>query len=233
MKRAKYQDEFDERVHRVGLAPRQRPALRTVDLLPRGMAVERIARRVESHVFRQQDRQILRRNRDDAAGLAMDDRDRAAPIALARNSPVAQLEIDLPAPLRPIAQRLRLEPARDFLLGGLDRQAVEETRIDQDAVAVIGDPVDRERSRIDAGRADDGRRAEPVDVDEIEVALVVRRAAENRARAVIHQDEIGDVDRQPPFPRRTDGPREGRCRSPSFPPSRSPRPKCRCAGTPR
>ena len=66
------------------------------------------------------------------------------------------------------------------------------------AVAVVGDLVDGEGRGIDAGRADDGRRAEPVDVDEIEVALIVRRAAENRARAVIHQDEIGDIDRQAP-----------------------------------
>ena len=51
---------------------------------------------------------------------------------------------------------------------------------------------------IDARRADDRRGAEAVDVDEIEVALVVRRAAEDRARAVVHQDEIGDIDRQRP-----------------------------------
>ena len=35
----------------------------------------------------------------------MDDRDRAAPIALARNAPVAQLVIDLPLRLRPVAER--------------------------------------------------------------------------------------------------------------------------------
>jgi hypothetical protein len=33
---------------------------------------------------------------------------------------------------------------------------------------------------------------------EVEVALVVGRAAEDRAGAVVHQDEVGDVDRQFP-----------------------------------
>jgi hypothetical protein len=37
---------------------------------------------------------------------------------------------------------------------------------------------------------------------EIEVALVMRRTAEDRAGAVVHQDEVGDVDRQ--FPRRVE-----------------------------
>ena len=35
-------------------------------------------------------------------------------------------------------------------------------------------------------------------VDEVEVALVVRRAAEDGAGAVFHQHEIGDIDRQLP-----------------------------------
>ena len=140
----------------------------------------------------------LPRNRDDAASLAMDDRDRAAPIALARNAPVSQLEIDLPLALRPVAEAL-LQPARDLVYRGLDRHAVEKTRIDHHAVAVIGHPVDREGRGVDARRADHRRRAEAVGVDEIEIALVMRGTAENRARPVVHQHEIGDIDRQAPF----------------------------------
>ena len=128
----------------------------------------------------------------------MDDRDRAAPIALARNAPIAQLVVDLGPRLRPVAERLRLQPPRDLVTRGLDRHPVEEARIDHRSVAVIGDFVDDETRGIDARRADHRRRAEAVDVDEIEVALVVRGAAEDRARAVIHQDEIGDIDRQRP-----------------------------------
>ena len=52
-------------------------------------------------------RQILLRHRHDAAGRAMDHRDRAAPIALARDAPVAQAILRLP-----LADRLALPRAR-------------------------------------------------------------------------------------------------------------------------
>src|SRR6476660_858090 len=77
----------DEGVHGVGLAPRRTCAARARNVLPGRMAVERIARSVEGDVFRQRDRQIFFGHRQDAAFLAVDDRDRAAPIALTRNAP--------------------------------------------------------------------------------------------------------------------------------------------------
>ena len=43
----------DERVHRVGLAPRRPAAMRTGDVLPGRVAVERVARLVEGHVVGQ------------------------------------------------------------------------------------------------------------------------------------------------------------------------------------
>ena len=51
---------------------------------------------------------------------------------------------------------------------------------------------------------------------EFEVALIVRRTAEDGARAVFHQHEVGDVDRKlasriERMPRRA-----GRCRTPFF-----------------
>ena len=188
----------DERVHGVGLAPRRAAAFRAGDILPGRMAVERIAGTVEGDVVRQLHRQVLLRHRHDAAGLAMDDRDRAAPIALARDAPVAQAEIDLTLRHRAIAARLAFQPLRDFLLRLRDGHAVEEARIDHRAVAVIGGVGDDEGRRILTRRAHHRHVAEPVFVDEIEVALVVRRAAEDRAGAVIHQDEVGDIDRQLP-----------------------------------
>ena len=94
------------------------------------MAVERIARLVEGDVLRQRDRQIFLRHRHDAAFVAVDDRDRAAPIALARNAPVAQAIIDLALRHRPVAARLLLEPLGDFFFRLLDGHAVEEARID-------------------------------------------------------------------------------------------------------
>ena len=66
------------------------------DMLPGRMMVERIAGLVEGHIVGQRDRQVRLRHRHDAARLAMDDRDRAAPVALARNAPVAQPVVHLP-----------------------------------------------------------------------------------------------------------------------------------------
>ena len=128
----------------------------------------------------------------------MDDRNRAAPVALPGDAPVAQLVVDLPLGLRAAADRHRLQAARHLFLGRVDRHPVEKAGIDHQAVAVVGDRVDGEGRGVDVGRADDRGRSEAVDVDEVEVALIVRRTAENRARAVIHQDEIRHIDRQAP-----------------------------------
>ena len=131
--------------------------------------------------------------------VAVDDRDRTAPIALARNAPVAQAIIDLALRHRTVAARVFLQPLGDLFLRRLDGHAVEEARIDHGAVAVIGDVGDDESLRILPRRAHHRRVAEPVFVDEVQVALVVRRAAEDGAGAVIHQNEIGDIDRQLPI----------------------------------
>ena len=128
----------------------------------------------------------------------MDDRDRAAPVALARHAPVPELVIDLPLGLRPVAERDLLQPARDLLFRLLDRQPIEKARIDHHPIAVIGGPIDDEIGGIELGRAHHRRHAEAIGADKIEIALVVGRAAENRARAVFHQNEIGDIDRQAP-----------------------------------
>ena len=151
VKRTKYHDEFDEGVHRVGFARRRPAALRARDVLPGRMAVERIARLIERHVLRQLDRQVRDRDRHDAARFAMDDRDRAAPIALSRNAPVPELVIDLALRLRPIAEGDLLEPARDLFLRRLDRHSVEEARIDHHTVAIVGGPIDGEVGGIELG----------------------------------------------------------------------------------
>ena len=168
-------------------------------MLPRRVPVERIAGLIEAHVLRQLDRQILGRDRHDAAGRAMDDRDRAAPIALAGNAPVPELVVDLPPGLRLALKRDLLEPARDLLLGLIDREPIEEARIDHHPIAVIGLGVDGEARGIELGRAHHRGHAEPIGADKIEIALIVGGAAENRARSVFHQHEIGDIDGQPPL----------------------------------
>ncbi len=99
---------------------------------------------------------------------------------------------------RAVAAALAFETARDFFLGVRDGHAVEKARIDHPAVAVIGRIGDDEGRRVRVGRAHHGDVAEAVFVDEIEVALVMGRAAEDGAGAVFHQDEIRHVDGQRP-----------------------------------
>ena len=85
--------QIDEGVHGIGLARGCAPALRTDGI--QGVAVERIARPIELDIIRQRHRQIALRHRHDTAGLAEDDQNRAAPIALAGDPPVAQPVVHL------------------------------------------------------------------------------------------------------------------------------------------
>src|SRR5262249_2185002 len=58
----------------------------------------------------------------------------------------------------------------------------------------IGFVGDFESLRVLLWRAHDRDISEVIFVGELEVTLVVRRAAEDRAGAIVHHDEIGDVD---------------------------------------
>src|SRR5207302_11177424 len=92
-------------------------SLRAGDVLPGWMMVERIAWPVEGNVLRQRHRQVLFRHWHRAAGLAMDDRDRTAPITLPRNAPIAQPIIHLALRDRTVMETFFLEPPRHFFLG--------------------------------------------------------------------------------------------------------------------
>ena len=83
---------------------------------------------VEADVLGQHHRQLVARHADRAAGIAMDDRDRRAPIALARHAPVAQAVLGLA-----LAPAGGLGAADDLGLGLLGGHPVEEARIDRDA----------------------------------------------------------------------------------------------------
>src|SRR5215470_2043931 len=188
----------DERVHRVGFALGGRAALRAVDMLPGRMVVEWIARLVERDVFWERYRQVLFGYRDNAAVVAMNDWDWTAPITLPRNTPITQAKIDLTLGYGTVAPAFFLQSPRNFLLGLRDCHAVQEPRVDHAAIAIISDVGDDEAFRILTRRADHWGVAESVFVYEIEVALIMRRAAKDGARAVLHQNEIRHIDRQPP-----------------------------------
>ena len=114
----------------------------------------------------------------------MEDRDRAAPVALAREQPVAQPVVD-----RAVAAALAVEPLDDRG----ERLAVlhpVEAR-----VGVHDRPVAGVRELLAA--ADDAADLQPVPRRELEVALVVPGDGHDRAGPVLHQHVVGDVHRDP------------------------------------
>jgi hypothetical protein len=125
---------------------------------------------------------VLRRQR---LGLAVDvdDGERLAPVALAAEQPVAQLVVHLRA-----AQPLLLQPGGDLLLGGRRGQAVEQRRVDGDAVA-------REPDRLDAGRGLHHHDRQVELLRELVVALSCAGHGHDRAGAVGRQHVVGDPDR--------------------------------------
>ncbi len=87
---------IDEGVHRVGLAPRRPAALGAghVDEL-RHAAQRRAALLRDLDLLGQHHRQLIVGHRNQAVALAVDHRDRRAPVALAAHAPVLQAEGDL------------------------------------------------------------------------------------------------------------------------------------------
>ena len=191
--------------HGVGLAQRRLAARGIGGAHPileprqRGARVVAGALGLEAIGFGQAHRQHLFGQRH---WLAVDphDRKRLAPVALAREQPVAQLVVD-----RLAALPLRLEPGRDLgdRLGrveAVDRErAVGRGRVHRAAtlelhVGRLGDVPSRHHF---ADRQIEGTR-------ELPVALVVARHRHDRPGAVGHEHVVGDPDRQPLVVHRVD-----------------------------
>ena len=78
-------------------------------------------------------------------------------------------------------------------------EAVEEARVDHPPGTRIGDIADGGIPRLTGAAifgGDDADHRQAVPAGEVEVPLVVCRAAENGAGAVVHEHEVGGVDRQ-------------------------------------
>src|SRR6266852_9169253 len=128
----------------------------------------------------------------------MENRDRAAPIALARYPPVTQAVIDVSLSDGLIAASFAFQAFGDLLLRIRYRQPVEKARIDHPTIAVIGSVCDDEGLRVLSFGADHRGISKDVLVGKIKVALVMGRSAVNGAGAVVHQDKIRHIDRQLP-----------------------------------
>ena len=115
--------------------------------------------------------------------LAVDDGDGHAPVALAADQPVAQLEVDLLARQATLAQPGH--DGRERLAGR--RQTVEPTGVDHDPVARVGLA---ERALRAVGRRDHLDDRQAVLGGELEVALVVPRYGHDGAGAVGHEHVV-------------------------------------------
>ncbi len=135
------------------------------------------------------------------AVLAVDDGDRAAPVALARDQPVAQAVVD-----RRVAFAFAIEPAHDLRKRLAVAFAVEaRIGVDKRSVAAEGQALRRARPlllrAVEVGRRrrggafDDTPDRQVVRNGEGVVALVVRGDRHDRAGAVLHQHVVRDVHR--------------------------------------
>ncbi len=116
---------LDEGVHGVGFALGRCAALRAAALVELGHLRQRRAGAIRHHVFGQHDRQLVFRHRHVAAAVAMDDRDRAAPVALAADAPIAQAELGAR-----LAEAFLLQRHFDGVEGSFEIQAVIDAGVD-------------------------------------------------------------------------------------------------------
>ena len=121
--------------------------------------------------------------------VAVDDRDRAAPVALAREAPVAQAEVDGDA-----AAALLREPLDDPAAALRRRQPVELAGVDEHVVLGVRDV---RQLGLPLRRPDHLAHRQVERLREVEVALVVGGDGHDRAGAVVGEDVVGDVDRDP------------------------------------
>ncbi len=84
---------FNEGIHGVGFALGGGATLRTAALIKFGHLGQRAAGAIGNHVFGQDYRQLVIRHRYVTTAVAVNDRNRAAPVALTADTPVAQAEL--------------------------------------------------------------------------------------------------------------------------------------------
>ncbi len=188
---------LDEGVEGIGLALGRRAGERIGGLVEGRHLLDRRGHALEQHIFRQHHRQQFRRHRHRLAIVAIDHRNRAAPVALARHAPVAQAEIHLA-----LALALRLQPGRQGIERCLVVQAIQQRPgIHADALLGVGADAEIDRlfpcplPRAPWPRFNHLPNRQPVLGRKFPVALVVTRHRHHRAGAIAHQHEVRGVHR--------------------------------------
>ena len=181
-----------ECIQRVGFAARRFLTIGAFHMLPGRVAIKRVARHVETDILWQDNRQLRTRHRQHAAELAVDNRNRRAPIALAADTPVTQAVLRLP-----LAPAFDLGFRDDGSLGVIDVHPIHPIAVHDQAGAGIGNiAVKIAIDQIAIG--DHAAHGQIIFARKIQIALVMRGAAKDRTSAIIHQHEIGDIDGQMP-----------------------------------
>ena len=132
------------------------------------------------------------RHRHEPARVAGDHRDRAAPVALARDQPVAQAVRDpalAESPRRSSSATIAcIASFAERPVNGPELTSTSSGPCSVNAPLAAASP---------SARRDDLPHRQPVRLRELEVALVVRGHGHDRAGAVVHQHVVGDPDRDP------------------------------------
>ena len=197
-KAGKVPRRIDECVHCVGLATGGFTAGRAGGVAPRRVTVQRVAgdrevNRLAALVIGQLDRQVLFLFRHHAAIVAVHDRDRTAPVALPREAPIAQAELG--DALTDAVRFAKVDGGVNGFLAGLDLFARNQPGV----ADLFGFWRDVGRGlnvdlAIERDKGVDDRQV--VLATEVVVALIMSGAAKDRAGAIVHQNEVGDIDRQ-------------------------------------
>ena len=182
-----------EGVHGVGLAARRLAALRTGDAGVEALVlVQRVAGTVRDAVIRQHHRQVLLGHRHRAAAVAVDDRDRRAPVALAADAPVTQA----PGGLF-LAQTQCRQLGRHLVYRIGAGQAAELVGVDGDALGLVGVPLLPAREIVVLGTEHIHHLLDRNAVlqGKGEIALVMAGHAHHGAIAITHQHVVADPQR--------------------------------------
>ena len=180
-----------EGVEGVGVAAGVRAALRAGGLHELRKTGERRAAALDVHVLGQHHREPVVGDGDHAAGVAVHDGHRAAPVALARDAPVVEPVVD-PAN----AAAGLLEPVRHAVEALAKRESRVLAGVDDDGVLLVGPRRGLYIHLGTVGRGDDLADRQPVAERELVVALVVAGHRHHRAGAVAHEHEVRDPHRQ-------------------------------------
>src|SRR5215213_5361852 len=164
-------------------------------MFPGGVAAKGVAGLIKSDVVLEDDGEHILRYRNNAAVIAVSNRNWAAPIALAGNTPIAESIVD-----PPLANSRLFHPRRYFPLGVGNVQTVEKIGIDEHGLGlVLLDEslfADCKRLRVGSRGCYDGNNRQIVASGKLQIALIMSRAAENCPFAIGHEHEISGIDRQ-------------------------------------